>query len=263
MHDNRKIGVFDSGIGGLGILNMLMNKHENEEYLYIADEKNYPYGVRMAEEIENIVLNVGKKLIQENVKMIIIACNTATANKSKLEKYCLDNGIKTPIVGVIEPTARYAAKATKNKKILVMATNATINSGLYNKALLEIDNELSITAVPASPLALLVEEGLMGTKIAKAGVKSLLLPYKNIGFDTIILGCTHFDYLSKEIQSLFPKARLISSVDAILPVFEEALIPSSEKKGRVTLCTTSSKDEFLTKVRDIDKYSSIIEINVD
>ena len=122
----RPIGVFDSGIGGITVLDSLIDLLPNEDFIYVGDTLNVPYGVKTPAQIEELVTNVTKYLLKQNVKAIVIACNTATANSKHLK-----NITDIPIIGVIEPTAKKAIEVTKRNKIAVLATQATVNSRAY------------------------------------------------------------------------------------------------------------------------------------
>ena len=240
----KKIGVFDSGIGGLTVLESLVNHFPNEEYLYVADTLNCPYGTRSSEEIEDLVLAIGLRIIKQGVGVLILACNTATSNSSKLV-----NASPIPIIGVIKPTASFAYKKSINKKILVLATNATVLSGQYENSLKEL-GEGEFVFVQASDFVPLVEKGLYSSDISYKIVCEKLNEYKSIDFDTIILGCTHFNFLAEEIHSVFPKAKLITCAEAIVEDLNKMLnrSKSSNKPKKILLTTTGDIRSFVKQI---------------
>ena len=176
---DKAIGVFDSGIGGLSILNSLVEKLPYENFVYLSDNKNCPYGNKSQEQIINFSLKNSKKLIELNCKMIIVACNTATTNSIDL----LREKIDIPIIG-IEPGIRPAILNTKSKNIGVLATEKTLESKLFNST---SKNNLT---------------------------DDITMIEKNI--DYLVLGCTHYNFLEEKLNKLFSKN--VKIVDTISPV---------------------------------------------
>lgn len=228
--DNRKIGVFDSGIGGLTCLSDLIDKFPNEDFLYLADTLNCPYGVKTKTELEQIVSDNIKFFEAQNVKAIVIACNTATANSYHIKS-------ATPIIRIIEPTAMIANSISQN--IGLLATNYTIESQVYERFLTG-----KVIGVRCSEFVGLVEEGLMGTPKALEVVKEKVLPLKG-KVDTIILGCTHFGLLANEIKTVLGNIRIVDSSLSIASVLEATIKDqrAENKQGNVEILTT--KNEML------------------
>ena len=191
----RPIGVFDSGVGGLTVLDELIKKLPNENYLYIADEANCPYGTKTNDEIETCVVNLVYYLIKQNVKAIVIACNTASLFVDKVRKLTT-----IPIIDVIEPTSSYAIKVSKNKCIGVLGTSATIKKGTYQKILKE--NNVNTYPVACSEFVDYIENNDINSDKAFEIVNNKLECLKNTDIDTIIYGCTHFSILEKPIKKL-------------------------------------------------------------
>lgn len=202
MKKQKAIGVFDSGVGGLTVLESLMELFPHEDFIYVADTLNCPYGTRTKEDIANKVTDVVTYLLERDVKAIVIACNTATANSQHLSQLT-----KIPMIGVIEPTAKFAKKVTKNHNIAVLATIATIDSKKYEDYLITEQ----VFPVKCSEFVGLVENNQYQTNLSYKIVKNKLDYLKLDEIDTVILGCTHFGILSEEIQSVFSKATLVSS----------------------------------------------------
>jgi glutamate racemase len=245
--DNRRIGVFDSGIGGLTCLSDLIEKFPYEDFLYLADTLNCPYGIKSKSELEAIVSKNIKFFEAQDVKAIVIACNTATANSYHLQS-------SVPIIRIIEPTATQANALSQN--VGVLATNYTIDSKIYNRYLTG-----NVIGVRCSDFVSIVEEGLMGTQQALEVVKQKVLPLKG-KVDTIILGCTHFGLLTKEIKAVLGDVKIVDSSLAIAPVLKEILKgqEADQKLGKVEILTT--KDTAL-KISWFNKpYHSIKVVNI-
>lgn len=202
MKKNNPIGVFDSGIGGLTVLEELVQMFPNEDFIYVADTLNCPYGTKSKEEIADKVTDIAKYLLSRNVKAIVIACNTATANSKHLKDIT-----NIPILGVIEPTANYVKKITKNGNIAILATNMTIDTGAYQNLL----DGFNVYPKKCSDFVEIVEKMEMNTKKSYSIVKDKLQDLEDKEIDTVILGCTHFPLLKNEVGSVLKEANLISS----------------------------------------------------
>jgi len=238
--DKRPIGVFDSGIGGLTVLDILMEKFPNENFIYLADTYNCPYGEKTKEEVEKITIDNSLFLNNLGIKALVIACNTATANSSSLINF-----VDVPIIGVIEPTASCAKSITKNRNIMVLATDLTISCNSYQKYL----NDYFVTAVKASEFVKIVEEEKSEEESFNI-INNKLKDFQDKNIDTIILGCTHFPLLSKHIQKIFPNVSLISSGIATALALEGKITKNKEKnKQSLVVFTTGNKEELLNKIK--------------
>lgn len=258
MNDNRPIGVFDSGIGGVTVLSKLVEMLPNENFIYVGDTLNCPYGVKPKEEIEDLVTKITKYLLSRDVKAIVIACNTATANSDHLAKIT-----DIPIVGVIEPTAKYAYKVSKNKNIAVLATNVTIESKKYEEYLEKYAKRRIIKRgkryyVKCSEFVPVVEKLEMNTDISNKIVGEKISFLENKKIDTVILGCTHFGLLSKDISRVLPDAKLI---DCGRPTGErlkkilnkKSMIASVNLTGNIEFYTTGDPIEMEKQIFWFDK----------
>ncbi len=193
--DNRCIGVFDSGLGGLTAVKEIMKILPDENIIYFGDTGRVPYGTRSHETVLKYTKNDIRFLQSFDVKMIVIACGTASS--VALPKVLEDFDV--PILGVVEPSVKAAFNATKNKKVGIIGTSGTIKSGSYEKLIKSFDSEIE-TFTKACPLFVpLVENGHFDTQVAKLVVEEYLEEIKNSGVDTLILGCTHYPLLSKVI----------------------------------------------------------------
>ncbi|WP_100373685.1 glutamate racemase [Bacillus sp. FJAT-45037] len=207
---DRPIGVIDSGLGGLTVAKELMRQLPKEEIVYIGDSARCPYGPRTREEVRKYTWEMIDRLVEENMKMLIIACNTATAvvlDEVKRE-------LSIPVVGVIHPGAISALKVTKKDHVAVIGTEGTIESGAYEQALKSINSEVIVESLACPPFVPLVERGMFAGEEAQMIVGDVLAPLKDKGFDTLILGCTHYPLLRQTIQEqIGPNIQLISSGD--------------------------------------------------
>lgn len=196
--DNRPIGVFDSGLGGLTVVKELMNKLPDESIIYFGDTGRVPYGTRSSETIIKYAVQDINFLITQNVKAVIIACGTASsvALDYVTEKYDL------PVIGVVSSTAKAAVQATVNKRVGIIGTSGTISSGSYEKKLMELDGEIEVISQACPLFVPLVENGYTNNEVAYLVAQDYLKPLKNKGVDTIILGCTHYPLLNEVISDI-------------------------------------------------------------
>lgn len=194
--DERSIGVFDSGLGGLTAVKQIMKELPAENIVYFGDTGRVPYGTRSKDTIIKYSKNDVNFLVEKDVKMIVIACGTVSSTALSVLKSEYD----LPIVGVVEATSQAAINATKNGKIGIIGTPGTIKSGAYEKYIASKNPELK-TFSKACPLFVpLVENGHFETEVAKLVTKEYLERIKAEGVDTLILGCTHYPLLSKTIS---------------------------------------------------------------
>ena len=227
MADNRPIGVFDSGIGGLTVLREIMAQVPGESTIYFGDDGRSPYGTKSHDTIIKYSLQDMMFLNAQNVKMIVIACNTASTHAyNVLSKVC-----DVPVVEVVVPGAKAAVKATKNGKIGIIATRATIGSGVYESAVRECGKDIPGLEVvsKACPLFVsLAEEGWWDDEVAYLTASRYLEPLKEAGVDTVVLACTHYPLLAKTISKVMgPDVTLINSGIAVAGVVKDIL----EKDG--------------------------------
>jgi glutamate racemase len=205
------IGVFDSGMGGLTVLRSLVKNLPNESFIYLGDTARLPYGTKSKETICNYAHQAVNKLLDLKVKLIIIACNTATV--SALD-YLQNRVTDVPILGVVEPGAQACANTTKTNNIGIMATERTILSGCYEQTLKKINSSFVISTKACNIFTSLAEEGHIDDDIAKLVIKKYLddLIQNNQSIDTVLLGCTHFPIFSNIIKELLPPS--VSIVDS-------------------------------------------------
>jgi glutamate racemase len=222
---DRPIGMFDSGFGGLTVARALIDMMPNENLVYVGDTSRYPYGNKSASDVRNFALEIANSLVNDfDVKMIVVACNTA-ASVALLE---LQSSLSVPVIGVVEPGARALVNATENNCVAVIGTVGTIASGAYEKAVagasIEINRKVSLTATACPGFVEFVERDETSGKAVTELAEKLLAPIRDAGVDALLLGCTHYPYLSAVIgQVMGSNVRLINSADATASVVREAL----------------------------------------
>ncbi len=257
--DKRPIGVFDSGIGGVNVLKSLIEEFPHEDFIYVADTLNVPYGTKSANEIKNLVDRITKYLMSNNAKAIVIACNTATTQAEHL--FNLDNLV---VLGVIKPTAEDALKNSKN--ICVLATNATIKAGVYQNIFLKEGK--NVFPIMGSELVDAIEAGEIDNELSHTLVYNHLKDLVNEKIDTIVLGCTHFALYEREVKSVLKDARVVNSGKPTSKELRKVLsrknlLNKSKEKGRVDLKTTLDKEKFEKQIAIFDlKYNSVEKINI-
>jgi len=217
---NKPIGIFDSGFGGLTVMSALSKMLPAENMIYFGDSAHVPYGSKSKEAVTGFSKDIAGFLISKDVKMIVVACNTASA----LALPVLQKTLKVPVVGVIEPGAKTAVRATKNKKIGIIGTEGTVNSRTYEKAIKKISRCRVYTR--ACPLFVpLVEEGWNSGKITESIARAYLEPLLAKKIDTLVLGCTHYPLLKKVIGRIAGKdIELIDSADATAREVKDILL---------------------------------------
>lgn len=194
----RPIGVIDSGVGGLTVLHEMMRQLPREKLIYLGDTKRCPYGPRKEAEIKKFTWEMVDFLLEQNIKALVIACNTATA--FAMEE--LKDELEIPIIGVITPGARAAIHATKNQQIGIIGTEGTVRSGAYPAALKQIDPDIKAEVLACPTLVPMVEKGIFSGRRAKETVQTALEPFTGQELDTLILGCTHYPLLKYVIQEV-------------------------------------------------------------
>lgn len=210
MFVQQAIAILDSGVGGLTVCKEVMRQLPREKIIYFGDTARAPYGPRSPEEVRLFTEQIVDYLIQFDPKMIVIACNTATAAALDYIKA----KVKIPVIGVIHPGSRAAISATKTGKVGVIGTIGTICSGAYDKALRELNPQIEIVSEACPDFVPLVERGLYENPEALYVVQDSLRDMKEHPIDCLILGCTHYPFLKQPIQQVMgPKVKLISSAD--------------------------------------------------
>ena len=254
MADTRPIGVLDSGIGGLTVLREIWKAVPGESTVYFGDNSRSPYGTKSRSTIIRYSLQNLKFLESKDVKMIVIACNTASAYAYEE----LKARANVPVVEVVTPGADVACKATKNGRIGIIATKGTISTGVYKAAVEKRAEELGIKNIEifeqACPLFVsLAEEGWWDTEVTRLTAEEYLRPLKEAGIDTLVMACTHYPLLSKVIKEVMGDGVvLVNTGEATAKVVKELLssegTASSDNKSPVREFYTSDEPELFEQV---------------
>jgi len=241
------IGVFDSGVGGLTVVAALRRLLPHEQILYVGDTARVPYGGKSSETITRYSQEIVDLLLQRGCKLIVVACNTASA----LAVPTLKNFYKIPLHGVIEPGAAAAVKATRSEKIGIIGTKATITSNAYHQAIHGLNRNLTIISQACPLLVPLIEEGWIEDEITDSILHRYLDPMLSQGIDTLVLGCTHYPLLKKRIATIIgPDITLVDSaencaLDIKSLLSEQKLATTNQDKGNLHIILTDRSEAFL------------------
>lgn len=239
------IGIFDSGLGGLTVLKVLSQKFPNESFCYLGDIARLPYGNKSPETIKKYGLQILKFLKEQNVKALIIACNSASTVFLGEHEF---EGI--PLLNVIEPGSAAALKVSPDKKIAVLGTSATIRSHAYEETLKKLDSKVEVTEQACPLLVPLVEEGFVQDPITEMALERYLKDIKAKHISTVILGCTHYPVLKPDFKKVLgPDIHLVESgevlADQISRLFQSGKLPPSNSQNRqIRVCITDLTDHF-------------------
>ena len=242
----RAIGIFDSGIGGLTVAKSVFNLLPNENIIYLGDSARLPYGTKSKETVILYSIECLKFLLSKKVKMIVVACNTA----SSVAVPFLQKITKLPVIGVIVPGSKASVEKTKNNKIGVIGTQGTINSQAYKKEIHNITPDIEVFSQACSLFVQLAEDGWTNNKIAELTAKEYLNNIKDIGIDTLILGCTHYPLLKDTIGKIMGKSvKLIDSGEEtakeVKKILESKnLLSTQKKKGYHKFFVTDFPNNF-------------------
>ena len=214
--------MFDSGVGGLTVLHECLVSLPEEDFLYLGDTARFPYGDRSPDELLGFARQLADVLIERGAKLLVVACNSATAAALPALRAELDG--RTPVVGVVGPEARLAARATENGRVGLIATPATVASGAYERALAEVAPTAELHAVATAELAPLIQKGGDVDHRVLDCVESACRPLRTAGVDTVILGCTHYPLIRPVLQrELGRGVAIVSSGEAIAEDVHEHL----------------------------------------
>ena len=254
--DNRAIGVFDSGLGGLTAVSALRRLLPNENIVYLADTKNVPYGDKSRDELLELSKGDIDFLLSKDVKLILIACGTVSSTLTKEQMESFD----VKVMGVIEPAASAAAAESKNRKIGVIATAASIKSGAYKQKILRKNAAAEVFLSACPKLVPLIERGKTQGKEVREALFEYLEPLKQSGIDTLILGCTHYPLLKKEIGQILPEAALIDVGEMAAREVKAYLTQQDmlgQNSGECALFASGDCDDFK------DKASSFLGCDIE
>lgn len=244
---NRSIGIFDSGLGGLTVLKELALQFPEESFCYLGDIARLPYGNKSPETIRKYGLQILSFLKKQNVKALVIACNSASSVFLEENEF---EGI--PLLNVIGPGARAALKVSQDKKIAILGTSATIRSHAYSSTLKQLDPDCEVFEQACPLFVPLVEEGLIDDPVTQMIAKRYLAGIQNQNFQTIVLGCTHYPVIKSDLHKVLgDQVKLIESGDILAEELrklfqEEILIKSSNLNSprQIRVCITDLTDHF-------------------
>jgi glutamate racemase len=244
--NERPIGVFDSGAGGLTVLHECLVTMPHEDFVYLGDAERCPYGPRPAAQIRRFALEIGSYLARLDVKLIVAACNSATAAALPLLQERLD----IPVLGVLTPEARAAVQATRNRRIGLLATEATVASRRYSHALRDLDAGVRVVEVACPKLVPLIEAGHVVDQRLADAVREYAEPLKDAGVDTVILGCTHYPLIRPVLERVFGRGvTLVFSAeetarDVVETLARRGVENARGREGKCRYLTTGSPEEF-------------------
>src|SRR5438477_10924645 len=240
------IGIFDSGVGGLTVLHALLEALPGEHLIYLGDTGRYPYGTKSAETVTRYSVENVEFLIAKGVKLLVVACNTASA----VALDTLEARFAVPIVGVIEPGARAAAERTRNGRVGVIGTEATIASGAYTNALRALRPGVEIYTRPCPLLVPLAEEGWVDGAIPRGVVETYLATLRKSGIDTLVLACTHYPLLRAVIAEVMGDGvTLVDSAEetarAVSALLAARGLARAGRDGSTSFFVTDVPDRFI------------------
>jgi len=238
----KPIGIFDSGVGGLTVFKEIRQKFPYEDIVYFGDTARVPYGPKSPATIIQYSLQNARFLLQQQVKMIVVACNTASSYA--LEQ--LQQVIPVPVIGVIEPGAKAAIAKTRNNRIGIIGTYGTVNSGAYQNEIHKLRSEAVVYSHPCPMFVPIVEEGLENHAVAMQLAREYLAKLIIKDIDTLILGCTHYPIMKDTIQKVTEnKINLIDSAEVIAASLQEILPEiETEGKGKDLFFVSDNEDNF-------------------
>jgi len=244
--DSRPIGVFDSGVGGLTVLHECLVTMPHEDFVYLGDHARLPYGPRPLPEIRRFAQEIGIFLEAQDVKLILVACNAATS--AALPQ--LQEELAAPVVGVITPEAHAAVQATRNRRIGLLATQATVDAGRYGELVRTLDAGVSLHPVACPRLVPLIESDDPYGAATEEAVREYAAPLKQAGVDTVILGCTHFPLIRPMLQRAFGRdVTLVFSAEetareVAVTLARKGIENDATRDGEVSFLTTGDPGAF-------------------
>ncbi len=228
--DSRPIGIFDSGIGGLTVASAIARAMPNERIVYFGDTAHLPYGDKSPAAIRSYSAGIFEFLKSKNCKAIVIACNTASAVATSTVRALAGKDI--PVINVIDPTARYVANQFQSGKIGAIATKATVNSRVYAKRIEKLNQNLKVTMLATPLLVSMIEEGFFNNNISQAIIDSYLSKSNLKEIDGLILGCTHFPLIKKEVQKFYHSSTEVIDSTEIVAQHTRSIL---EKNGLLNM----------------------------
>lgn len=265
--NNNPIGLFDSGVGGLTVAKELMKQLPGESILYFGDTARLPYGSKSPEEILRFVREIMGYLVSQRAKMVVMACNTSSA----LALEAVRKEFPLPVLGLIHPGMESALAASRNGRIGIMATQATVNSHAYQKEGLNLNPSVHISEVACPRLVPLVEGGNIQSPETVEALTEYLTPLRQAGVDTLVMGCTHYPFLRTQIHSVMgegvtlvdPAQALVKEVVALLHERNFAADPSRPAPRRYAV--SGPVEEFVRAARQFMEIGpeDVMQVDVE
>lgn len=252
MSNDRPIGMFDSGFGGLTVARAVIDLLPRENLVYIGDTARYPYGPKLASDVRSFAIELATSLVNDfDAKMIVVACNTAAS--VALEE--LQQALPVPVIGVIEPGVKALLRVTRNKKVGVIGTVGTISSRAYEHAIVATGSQVRLTSAACPGFVEFVErDQTTGDEVAELAEK-LLAPVRDSGVDTLLLGCTHYPYLADVItQVMGQDVVLVNSADETASVVRQAL--NTSQIARDDTSNSVGRNEFYSS-GDVEQFAEL------
>ncbi len=253
MSNRQAIGIFDSGIGGMTVARAIRKILPNESIIYLGDTAHLPYGDKSPELIRHFAKGISKFLLDKNCKAIVIACNTASAHAYKtVVENC---GANIPVINVIDPIAEYVSKNLAQGKVGVIATKGTIYSQVYRKRIKKLNPKLELVSQATPLLAPMIEEGFFNNNISQTVINSYLSKRRFENLDTLILGCTHYPLIKKEVKNFYKgKTTVIDSANVVAEYVKDVLTKknilagSNSQQSEVYITDYTKSFEKSTKI---------------
>lgn len=243
---SKPIGIFDSGVGGLTVLKEVIKHLPDENIIYFGDTARVPYGNKSVDTIIRYAIQDSKFLLSMDVKLIVVACNTVSSNAMDI----LRKSFHIPFIDVLLPNAIYAAQISKNRRIGVIGTSATIDSGAYKRAIKRFDPSISVFSEATPLLVSLAEEGWINKKSTQLILEEYLSKLMKKDIDTIILGCTHYPLFENSIKKICGKnINIVNSARqtarTVKNVLEDKnILNTDNKKGDIRFCLSDIPRNF-------------------
>ncbi|WP_018659820.1 glutamate racemase [Allofustis seminis] len=237
---NLPIGMIDSGVGGLTVLKEAMHHLPNESFYYVADTAHCPYGSKSTHDIKQYVWQMIQFLLNKKIKLLVLACNTASAIFLK----DLEKELSIPVIGVIQPGSQKAVTVTQNERIAVIATEATIQNGEYERSIKQLNADIQFKGLSCPTFVQLVESERYLLPSAQAEVDEVLSPLKDFEMDTLVLGCTHYPLLRPQIEQSIAKD--VQIVDAGVESVEIIIQTLLHNKISRDITSTHPEVKFFT-----------------
>ena len=247
----RPIAVFDSGVGGLTVLHELLVRLPSEDFIYLGDTARFPYGDRTPEELEGFALEIADTLLARGAKLLVVACNSATAAAlPALQERMRQTTLGVDVLGVVRPEAAFAVATTRSGRVGLLATPATVASRAYEAALEAVDPHVELIAVACPDLAPIIQAGSPFDDEVVAVVRGYVAPLRESGVDTVILGCTHYPLVRPMLQRMLgPDVAIISSGEALARqvarvLAGRGLVTPRSGEGSYRFLSTGDPDRF-------------------